>query len=94
MSDEKYLIPKDYLDAFLDDGTTHTAKVSMVMEVLSHPARERSAGVIVISGIAWCIVTVLRAIGTGLGALFAAIMKATEPQQRPPKKNGGKNNEP
>lgn len=86
MSDEiskiKYLISKDDLDAFLDDSTTRATKISMVMEVMSHPAKERNAGVIVISGIAWCITTILKAIGTGLGAIIAAIMKATEPQKR------------
>ncbi len=87
MPDEKYQITKTQIDTFLDNNTTYAAKVSVAMEVLSNPVKERSAGVIVISGIAWCIVTVFKAVGTGLGALFAAIMKATEPQQKPPRKN-------
>ena len=46
-----------------------------------------SGDAIVVSGIAWTIITIGKAIGTGLGALIGAIISAIKAAEGPDKKN-------
>ena len=96
MTNEKqnYLITKGQLDRFVGDTLTHTDKLELSMSILARP--ERNGARIVVRGVCWTIVSILKAIGMGIGALVGgavAVCKviykyAEEPPKKKPEKNG------